>query len=141
ILLNSHNRDLPDRLKPVDQWPAGMKQLFNKGTAEQKRFLQLGLTYGEVLALSGDFYESFEHLNNAPLREIYDLIPLIRGHATTDQLQNATGGRYLSLALRNQRHFSIGTGNNMETWREQHIQAILVAKSSKNANLAYAMNA
>jgi hypothetical protein len=140
ILLDSHNRDLPNRTSPIAQWAPTMQALFNGGNTEQKRFLKQGLTYGEVLALSGDLFETFDHLNHAPIREIFDLIPLIRTQATTKQLQEATGGRYLSLALRNQAHFSIGKGNNMETWRGRHIEAILIAKSG-NANLAYAMNA
>ncbi len=102
ILLESNVRDLPQRTSDALNWPQLYRKLYDSGDLDQRRFLRRGLTYGEILALSGDFYETFDALKTAPLREIYDLIPLIRGKtATTGQLQAATGGRYLALAERN----------------------------------------
>jgi hypothetical protein len=135
----------------VEKWPEVWKKMYEKGDALQKRFLRSGLTYGEIVALSGDFYESPEHLNKAPLREIYDLLPLLQvdksgrklKRASTAQLQEATGGRYMSLAKRNTPHFSKVPGdkeNNMATWRRLHVEAIMIARSG-NANLAYLTNA
>lgn len=143
ILLDSHQRDLPNRTAAHSQWSPNMQLLYDNGDSHQRRFLRYGLTYGEMVALSGDFYETFEDLNRAPLLEVYDLVPLVNAHATTEQLQNATGGRYLSLAQRNDAHFSVvgpGRANNMETWRQRHIQAIVAARQG-NANLAYGVNA
>jgi Domain of unknown function (DUF4157) len=143
ILLLLHTRDLPNRTSPVSQWSPAMQELFNNGTAQQKRFMQSGLTYGEVVALSGDFYETADHLYRAPIREVYTLLPLISGHATTQQLENATGGRYMRLAERNDSHFSItasGHLNNMQTWKQGHIRAISQAMSG-NLDMAYMINA
>jgi len=101
-----------------------------------------GLTYGEVVALSGDFYSSWEALDNAPLREVIELIPLIRGHATTTQLQQATAGRYLALAAQNVAHFSnVPAGQrNVDRWREMHAQAIEAARAG-HVNAAWGINA
>jgi hypothetical protein len=143
ILLECHQTDLPQRLQPVNTWPPEWQRLWAlpTTTAEQKRFLTKGLTYGEVVALSGDFYPDFNSLNTAPLREIFDLIPLIRGKATTTQLQQATGGRYLALAQQNESHFTnVRPGHrNIDVWRERHMQAIQTARQ-KNSNLAWAIN-
>jgi hypothetical protein len=142
IVLECHNRDLPQHLQPVATWPTEWQRLHARGTPEQRRAITQGLTYGEIIALSGDFYADFDALNRAPLREIYDLIPLIRSEATTTQLQEATGGRYLALAAVNESHFSnVRPGHsNRETWRNMHMQAIQAARQG-NANLAWGINA
>jgi hypothetical protein len=143
ILLLLHTRDLPNRTSPVSQWSSAMQQLFNNGTPQQKRFMQSGLSYGEIVALSGDFYGTYDQLYTAPIREVYTLLPLISGHATTQQLEAATGGRYMALAERNDSHFSItaaGRPNNIQTWKQRHIQALIQAMSG-NLNMAYMINA
>jgi hypothetical protein len=102
----------------------------------------LGLTYGEVVALSGDFYRSWDELDTASLREIIDLIPLIRGHATTSQLQEATAGRYLALASKNVAHFSnVPSGQrNVDVWRDMHTRALTAALAGMT-NAAWGINA
>jgi len=142
ITLECHNRDLPQRLQPISTWPPQWRALHALGTPEQRRAIIQGLTYGEIIALSGDFYADFAALNSAPLREIYNLIPLIRARATTTQLQEATGGRYLGLAQVNESHFSnVSTGHrNRDTWRNMHMQAIEAARQG-NANMAWGINA
>ncbi|HEX2571486.1 MAG TPA: DUF4157 domain-containing protein [Polyangia bacterium] len=141
IRLECHDRDLPQRRRSPAHWPEPW-QLYAAGTPEQKRAITEGLTYGEVVALSGDFYEDFHAMTLAPLREIYTLVPLIRAGATTEQLQAATGGRYLALAQDNEQHFSsTETGrSNTDTWRSLHAQAIAAARKG-NANLAWGLNA
>gem|GEM_PF-6114259 len=141
ILLNSHQRDIPNRGKSKIKWSLFNMEMYILGTPTQKRFLKKGLSYGEIVALSGDFYETFEHLNNAPIKEIYDLLPLISSEDTkTQELQKTTGGRYLDLALRNESHFSKGKNGNMVTWKKLHIKALKAAKKG-NKNLAFAINA
>src|SRR5260221_217089 len=144
ILLDAHKKDLPERDKqPVEKWHNPWPKLMATATKEQKDAITQGLTYGEVVALSGDFYKSFEDLNRASLKEIFDLIPLIRSNKTsTTQLEEATGGRYLALAKQNESHFSNVTQghSNIAVWRERHIQAILKAMSG-DANLAWGINA
>jgi ribosomal protein S27E len=143
ILLLLHTRDLPNRTSPVSLWSPDMQELFNNGTPQQKRFMQSGLSYGEIVALSGDFYGTANQLYIAPIREVYTLLPLISGHATTQQLEAATGGRYMTLAERNDSHFSItasGRPNNIQTWKQRHIQALIQAMSG-NLNMAYMINA
>lgn len=136
------NRELAQHSQTMNSWPADWQQRYQAGSAEQRRFLRQGLTYGEVIALSGDFYEDFSALNNAPLREIFDLIPMIRNEATTSQLQAATGGRYLALAAKNESHFTnVRPGHsNLDTWRSMRITAIQAARIG-DANTAWGMNA
>jgi hypothetical protein len=142
IVLHAHDRDLPGGRASTGSFPAAFAETMRTGTPEQRRALTSGLTYGEVVALSGDFYENWDRLDGAPLREVIDLIPLIRGSATTTQLQEATAGRYLALAARNVRHFSnVPVGQrNVDTWRDMHTRAIAEARRG-DANAAWGINA
>lgn len=174
IFLDCFDRDFPaaQRNAPPATWPAPWRGM----SGDQQDALQNGLKYGDIVALSGDFYESsqvlddpskhgipdpttnFAALNTAPLREIMDLLPLIRRgsgtppgqpvqHATTEELQAATGGRYLLLAKNNPVHFTnppedggTFTGTNIQQWQGMHRQAIVAAMNG-NANLAWGINA
>jgi hypothetical protein len=141
IVLAAHDRDLPGRRGSPSSWGARWAGLWTRATPEQRRAMTDGLSYGEVVALSGDFYRGWDALNNASLWEVITLIPLIRGHATTTQLQEATGGRYLALAAQNVEHFSnvaVGT-RNVDVWRRMHTQAIAAARAGQ-VNTAWAIN-
>jgi hypothetical protein len=83
----------------------------------------------------------WDALNNASLWEVITLIPLIRGHATTTELQEATGGRYLALAAQNVEHFSnVASGRrNIDVWRRMHIEAIGEARAGRT-NRAWGIN-
>ena len=162
FVLNGQKRDLPNYRRPPHEWAKPWQDLFNdpRTTSAQKRAMQQGLTYGELLALSGDFYGgsgettsnegtiAFKRLDEASFMEVIKLIPLIRGSsATTAQLEEATGGRYLTLAKRNLSHFSRAgvdaTGaprNNLGVWRKAHTEA-LVAAQSGDRDTAWMMNA
>jgi hypothetical protein len=156
ILLDAHARDLPPHATPTVGWPADWVRRYAAGTPEQRRAITKGLTYGEIVAFSGDMYAAIDprtmatsvvatmdRINRASLVEIYDLIPLLHSRsATTAQLEDATGGRYISLAARNVSHFTNVTGgrNNLDTWRNGHAAAIALARSG-NAAAAWAMNA
>lgn len=142
LTLAAHDADLPQRRQPVERWPAQWRELYARGSPDQKRVLREGLRYGEVVALTGDFYTGFAELNDALLRELYDLVPLIREGADTEQQERATGGRYLALAAENEAHFSNtarGRGNH-DRWRDLHLQAIAAARAG-NANAAWTLNA
>ena len=106
IVLAAHDRDLPGRRGSPGTWGGRWAGLWASATPEQRRAMTDGLTYGEVVALSGDFYRGWDALNNASLWEVIALIPLVRGPTTTTQLQEVTGGRYLALAAQNVEHFS-----------------------------------
>lgn len=143
ILLEAHTRDLPQHASPVSTWPTTWQTYYSTLNADQQRAITRGLSYGEVVALSGDMYQDFSALNRAPLREIIDLIPRIRSSTTTtEQFQSATGGRYLSLAQENISHFSNVPADqrNRDVWRNNHMQAIAAARTG-NANEAWALNA
>ncbi|MET8336035.1 DUF4157 domain-containing protein [Streptosporangium canum] len=146
ITLDCHDRDFRERSDP-GLWPPSWRALIALGTPEQQRAVTAGLTYGEIVALSGDFYEDFGKLSRAPLKEIYRLIPLVHSRATTAQLQSATGGRYLDLAARNVSHFSaVPKGkSNLDTWRAMHTQALALARRASTnptlANQAWGLNA
>ena len=140
IRLACHARDLPSGYSGSG-WPSGWRMLTASPNGDQVRAMTRGLTYGEVVALSGDFYSDWNALTNAPLREVIDLIPLIRTFADTTQLQNATAGRYLALASQNVSHFSnVAVGRrNVDVWRRMHTQAINVALGG-NVNEAWGLN-
>ena len=142
MILECHRRDLPQREGPVNTWPPNWQQFWAQANGDQKRAMTKGLTYGEIVALSGDFYENYAALSRAPLREVIDLVPLVRRVASTTELQNATGGRYLELAAQNEHHFSNTRPgqSNMETWRTMHGEAIQAAMRG-DANTAWGMNA
>jgi hypothetical protein len=143
VVLDCHTRDLPQHAAPVTTWPASWQTYYRTLNPDQQRALTSGLTYGEIVALAGDMYAGFQALNRAPLREVIDLIPLIRSTtATTQQFQAATGGRYLTLAAENIGHFSnvpIGQ-RNRDVWRRTHIQALAAAQAG-NGSLAWGLNA
>jgi hypothetical protein len=141
IVLAAHDRDLPNRRSAPGSWVAPWAARWSSATAEQRRAMTDGLTYGEVLALSGDFYRGWDALNNAPLWEVITLIALIRGHPTTTDLQEATGGRYLALATQNVEHFSnVAVGRrNVDVWRRMHIDAIAEARAGRT-NTAWGIN-
>lgn len=156
ILLESHSLDFPERTKAA-AWPP-VWQVRDAGyDKNQKRALRVGLTYGEVVALTGDLYASFADLNKAPLWEVLELIPLIHSkNPTTLDFQKATGGRYEALRMKNVAHFSgvpsaknkqewqakrgVNAQSNMEVWREQHRLALTYARKGK-ADLAWGTNA
>lgn len=146
ITLECHERDFPERTDEA-RWPLQWRTLIALGTPDQKRAVTRGLTYGEVVALAGDFYRGVAELQKASLREIYDLIPLIRAGGDTGQLQAATGGRYLALAAQNVGHFSTGPAGttNLDLWRRIHGDAVGVARSAggdaSKRNAAWTMNA
>jgi hypothetical protein len=142
-MLECHQRDLPQHAAPVSGWPTNWQTYYATLNSEQKRALTSGLTYGEIVALSGDMYDGFQSLSRAPLREVIDLIPLIRSSSTkTEQFEAATGGRYLALAKENIGHFSnVPLGQrNRDVWRRNHVDAITAARLG-NSNVAWGLNA
>ena len=140
--LDSHDRDFPDRHKPQESWPEQWRARWKKATPAARRAMTEGLTYGGIIALSGDFYASFSDMSTAPLIEIIDLIPLIHRKSGTSELQTATAGRYLLLAEKNISHFTNApsTRNNLAFWRTTHMQAIEKARTGQAA-LAWGLNA
>ena len=96
------------------------------------------LSVGEIVALSGDFYESPEALAAAPAEELRALVEAIgrerkgelaNANATyeeiTKQHRSDTSRHYLELAKRNTPHFTPG---NRREWRKLHAQAVALAK-------------
>ncbi|MFD4602005.1 DUF4157 domain-containing protein [Streptomyces sp. NPDC058464] len=163
LLLDAHARDLPQHATPTAGWPPDWIARYNNGSPDQRRAITQGLTYGEILALSGDMYAdidprtlatslvgTMQRINSASLVEIYDLIPILHARSATGEFEIAstgkteavTGGRYLTLAAHNVSHFSnVGDGhNNIGTWREGHRAALALAAAGQ-ANAAWAMNA
>ncbi|MEI8211047.1 MAG: DUF4157 domain-containing protein [Planctomycetota bacterium] len=154
FILQFHKDDLPGYAKFDDSWPETWKVRWNTATPRQRNFLNKGLSYGELNALSGDFYGSFEELNRASLLEVFRLVEMIHDRTTTDREFNvATGGRFLRLANNNSPHFTNfkenedkpisgndkGKKNNLETWRENHKKAIDEARNG-NREVALEIN-
>lgn len=141
--LANWDRDFPDNRKPVAQWPKEWQDYYKTLNADQQKVLAEGLSYGEIVALSGDFYRTFEELSNAPLKEMVKLSAFThRDDASSTEQEIATGGRYLDLASHNETHFSRSDAgkNNMDVWRSMHTSAIMAAMQNK-AEQAFAMNA
>ncbi len=122
------------------QWPKRWRNIYKDLSHLQRRALNKGLTYGEIVALSGDFYDGWDALNQAPLLEIIDLLPLIHSESTTTgEFQKATGGRYLDLAEQNEAHFA-QYDESLNKWRDGHVAAIAAAIRGET-NEAWGLNA
>ena len=113
------------------------------------------LSYGEVMALAGDFYSSYKTLLNAPRGEVLRLREILRrqrgqakanggrpteheGARNEHDFQQATLGRdglhstegmnYVELAEKNDAHFS---QDNVDEWRKGHGKALNLAAAHK----------
>ncbi len=109
----------------------------------------LDLTPGEIIALMGDFYATWQDLQSAPRAEIDKLLETIRkersgGIDASKEYETITKGRYTRLAKVNTKHFA---PKNRDAWEDLHVQAIAKARQSvllKDDNLlqeAYLMDA
>ncbi len=140
--LANWDSEFPQNREDPAKWPEEW-QTYNKTLdADQQRALAKGLSYGEIVALSGDFYRSFEEMSKAPLKEVIKLVAFTHKEGTSNQQEVATGGRYLDLAAHNDQHFSRSADGrqNMQVWRKMHTDAIMLAMQNKMEQ-AYAMNA
>jgi hypothetical protein len=133
MLTEAHLRVRSQHGEDPQAWPDTWPQRFATGSPAQRTFLRNGLSYGQVVALSGDLYATPEDLRRAPLLELYDLVgELAKSHTTTSRLEEITGGRYLALAATNHTHFSYG-GENMRLWTTLHIEAIRAAAAARSS--------
>jgi len=92
------------------------------------------MTQGEMIAMA-DFFADVDEMEAHP-QQVADVLRAIRsGRASTEEWQEATGGRYLELALDNEAHFGapdarllpehVGGGtNHYERFVEGHMQAL-----------------
>ena len=87
-------------------------------------------TYGEVTAMMGDLFGHWDSLYNASEDQRSHLM----GEDTTASNEKYTKGEYLKLASNNQSHFA---GENLETWRNLHLQAIDVAMHAGGNEAAF----
>jgi hypothetical protein len=95
-------------------------------------------TPGEIIALMGDLFGSYNQLANAPSKNVNDILDVmekerngtITSGDATNLYEKYTGDNYLKLAAGNNTHFS---RKNKEEWNRLHKQAIDEAKAvSKN---------
>jgi hypothetical protein len=92
------------------------------------------MTQGEMIAMA-DFFADVEQMEDHP-RQVADVLRAIRtGTAGTAEWQEATGGRYLELALDNESHFGPpdarlvpqpggGATDHYERFAEGHLRAL-----------------
>jgi len=98
----------------------------------------LELTLGQIISLMGDFYATWQAMKAAPKSEIDKILAVMdKERLGTAKNPNAeyetiTKGRYTQLARENAPHFA---PKNKEAWKELHVQAIQMAKLSKQENL------
>lgn len=99
-----------------------------------------GLTPGEIISLMGDFYDSWEELQNAPRSEIDKILRVMKNErekkidhvGATRGYVEATKHRperktYLGLAQRNTNHFA---PQNIQTWLSHHRKALQIASEA-----------
>ncbi|MFC1603742.1 DUF4157 domain-containing protein [Planctomycetota bacterium] len=129
-----------------------------KDKAAKFRINGVVLEYGVGMAM-GDFFESPEQMAKASAKEIKALAALIKREqsggkpATTEEWQQATGGRYLELAEKNAAHFAppsrklvtptaagAASPNHKKEWQKHHKSALDVSKSG-DKDKALATNA
>ena len=116
-------------------------------------------TYGEIIAMGGDLFESFNEMDAASQDELTRIRTMVRRARDYDQKrifggsgtvsdpgnkdwQDVTGGRYLKLALDNYTHFapsdpvlltpakSGDTRNHRDAWEEYHEVALKMVKAN-----------
>lgn len=96
------------------------------------------LSPGEIIALSGDFYESWAELAGAPAGEVREILAalhqeragkLANANATYEEItrrhRDNAKDHYLELAKRNTPHFTPG---NRRQWRKMHVEALELAR-------------
>ena len=99
------------------------------------------LTPGQIIALSGDFYESWVDLATAPVEEVNEILDTIHKEregqlanpnaayeGVTKKHRSNKQDHYLELAKRNTPHFTPG---NRKQWRKLHVEALEMAKKGK----------
>jgi hypothetical protein len=114
---------------------------------EEKKIIINGveMKYGEMIAM-GDFFEKPEDVSKAKKTELESLLVLIQrerdkgiGSVKEEEWIQATGGRYLELAGKNEAHFAsadeekfkVGEQSNKGQWFEYHIKALKLAQNKK----------
>jgi hypothetical protein len=123
----------------VQRYEAGEHAQF--GSSQTIKVNGVDLTPGEINAM-GDFYSSPEQMRSADPKELIKLRDLIQrdksartgGGAkipTNEELDTATGGRFLELASDNRAHFAPAAGssglvgeNHKAHWYDMHKQAL-----------------
>jgi hypothetical protein len=118
------------------QRQGGLIRLRNEVDPATGKVAPVELTPGQIIALMGDFYESWERLAAAPAAEIRGILQVMQGERTGAvtaseaelSYEQITGGRYLRLAQRNDTHFA---RENKREWRRLHEQAIAEAQAAR----------
>ena len=154
-----------DPTKKVEGFNAGEKILvpptLNDAIKEALKTKELALVvngvtleYGQGISM-GDFYETPEQMLAAPPAELQKLSELIEkekggGSVSTKEWQDATGGRYLKLAEKNESHFAPSNPvlapysgkslvNHKEEWEKIHTKALNKSRAG-DKDQALAMN-
>lgn len=120
----------------TDEYARGIRKIkFRKGLR--------AMSPGEIIALSGDFFETWEDLATAKNEEVGDYLNAIalersgilananaRYQEISKQYRKDSKQHYLSLAQRNSPHFTPG---NRKQWRKMHAEALALAKQAAQA--------
>lgn len=87
-------------------------------------------SYGELTAMMGDLFGSWNSLYNATEDQRSHLM----GEDSTASNEKYTNGNYVRLAANNENHFAV---KNQETWLKLHTEAIEVAKQAGRDDKAF----
>ena len=104
---------------------------------------EIMLTFGDVIALMGDLYPTWQAIVNAPVEDVRGLLHTMRqeryGYISTDEAtqgyETHSGGNYLRLAQQNAAHFAPA---NRAEWQELHEAAMAKAKEAGNNEQLFA---
>jgi hypothetical protein len=115
----------------------------------------VSMTYGEMISM-GDLFESPEQMHTVTEKELTTILGLVRrerdqgiGSVSEKEWDDATGGRYLKLAAKNEAHFAplpdavgfnAGGEGNRNQWYIYHLRALGLAQR-KQVDEAFAVNA
>ncbi|MCA9976828.1 MAG: hypothetical protein KC413_13800 [Anaerolineales bacterium] len=129
--------------------PQALTTQIGQDTMQQGGHIRLrngvALTPGEIISLMGDFYGSWQSLDNAKASEIgssdrgggilgvmqQERHGRISGSQANAQYEQITGGRYLQLAQHNDVHFA---RQNKQEWLRLHEEAIAKARDAAAAH-------
>ncbi len=130
------NRDtLVSQIQADPIFRGGRIRLRSEVNPQTGRLEHVELTPGEIIALMGDLYGTWEELAAAPVQEIKELLQVMAQERThtlsateaTVRYQEITRGQYFRLAESNVTHFA---RENKQEWRRLHTRALNEAQTA-----------
>ncbi|RFM26952.1 eCIS core domain-containing protein [Deminuibacter soli] len=143
---------IPTKIAPA------IKDALNDGGKFKVNVNGVDVDYGDIIAMSGDMFESPDDLLKMSKAEIEEIVKLIKEEKTTgkavssERWDKATKGKFTELAQKNEKHFAPSNaafvpvssaahgGDHKTEWEKFHAKALGLAKDGKK-NEALLQNA